>query len=357
MLAAVTVLRARAFRSVVLDSREGAATVVKRFHHPHPLLARFDRGRARREFETLAVLERAGLPVPKPLGVRATDVGWELDLAPVPAARTLQELLVSGAVPAGGWERLLAHLGALLARLQSAGWEHGDLHPGNVLVDRDGKPWLIDFQRARRVAPERARCLSEVVECAAMAREQLPARVRARFLAAWRAALPVELRPRLDGTALARAIEERARARRIERVEIGLGRWLRESSRVRRIEQGENGVWLRRDLSPTLLESSLPDHWLVLRGAHDELRARWLGAARLAEHGLPVARPAAFAPGSRANRAWAAFEPARETARSHAELLQALADRRLALVHPGLESDDHGFSFFPPREPQDFLEG
>lgn len=359
MLAAVTVLRARAFRSVVLEARADEDLVVKRFHHPNPLLARFDRGRAQREFEALVELERAGFPVPRPLGVRATDRGWELVLASVPSARTLQDLLESAAVPAGGWERLLARLGELLARLQSAGWEHGDLHQGNVLVDRDGKPWLIDFQRARRVALDRARRLSEVVECAAMAREQLPRRVRARFLVAWRAALSPELRPRLAGAALARALEERARLRRIERVEIGLGRWLRESSRVRWIERGQDRVLLRRNLVPEVLGASLPAQWFVLRGEHDELRARWLGAARLAEHRLPVARPAAFAPGARARTtgAWAAFETPRTAARSKMELRDALADRGLALVRPGIEGDECGFFFLPPREPQDFVEG
>ncbi len=358
MLADMTVLHARPFRGVALEARAGAAVVVKRFHHPNPLLARFDRGRARRELDALVELERAGLSVPKPLGMRATEGGWELSLAAVPGARTLQELLESGALPAGGWERLLARLGELLARLQVAGWEHGDLHLGNVLVDANGRPWLIDFQRARRVAPDRARCLSEVVECAALAREQLPLRMRVRFLVAWRAVLPTGLRPRLAGTELAYALEERARLRRIERVRIGLGRWLRDSSRVGWVQRGETGFWSRRDLASVSLDLALPATWIVLRGGHDEMRARWLGAARLAEHRLPVARPAAFSSGSRwsGRGAWAAFEPPENAAPSRAELLDALADRRLALARPATEHSTRGVYFLPPREPADFTD-
>lgn len=342
---------------MVLEVREDAARVVKRFHHPNPLLARFDRGRAQREFAALVELAGAGFPVPRPLDLRATERGWELALAPVPGARTLQELLASSALRPGAWEALLARLGVLLARLQAAGWAHGDLHAGNVIVDREDRPWLIDLQRAERVVASPARSLSEVVECAAMAREHLPARVRARFLVAWRAALPAELRPRLAGQELARAVEERARVRRRERVEIGLLRWLRESSRVIRSEHAGAGLWLRRDLGPVLGEERLPARWLVLRGEHEMLRALWLGAARLSEHGLPVARPAAFAPGrGRTNAAWVAFEPALGCAPSRAELLDRLADRGLVLASPRLEQGERGFSFLPPREPQDFLE-
>jgi tRNA A-37 threonylcarbamoyl transferase component Bud32 len=342
---------------VSLEVRDGAPVVVKRFHHPNPILARFDRARARRERTALAELERAHLPVPRALDLRATPAGWELCCTAVEGARTLREFLADGAPPVGGWERLLARLGELLAHLQRAGWEHGDLHPGNVLVDACGEPWLIDLQRARRAALDPARCLDQVVECAAMSRERLPARVRTRFLVAWLEALPGDLRPRLQGAPLLRALEARARQRRLERVCAGLGRWLRESSRVRAIADDGQTIWLRRELDPGTLES-LPASWLVLRGERDELAARWLGAARLAEHGLAAVRPAAFAPGprTRARGAWAAFEPPSSPARSAAELGKDLEDRGLALRRPALRAPGDGVFLLPPREPLDFVE-
>ena len=352
----MSALHARPFRAVSLEVRDGAPVVVKRFHHPNPLLARFDRSRARRERNALAEMERAHLPVPRALDLRESADGWELCFTAVEGARTLRALLSAG-VPAPGWERLLADLGALLARLQAAGWEHGDLHPGNVLVDAHGKPWLIDLQRARRAALDSARCLDQVVECAAMTRERLAARLRARFLAAWLAALPESLRPRLRGTSLMKAIEERARLRRRERVRAGLGRWLRESSRVQAVERDGAVIWLRRDLAPESIDE-IPASWILVHGAPDELSASWLGAARLAEHELPAMRPAAFAP--RTNRhvhgAWAAFEPPRTPAGTSAELLRDLVDRGLSLRRPALGGRGEGCFFLPPREPVDFVE-
>jgi undecaprenyl-diphosphatase len=43
------------------------------------------------------------------------------------------------------------------ARLHEAGIAHGDLGRHSVVVDDDGRPWLVDFDHARAVAAERAR--------------------------------------------------------------------------------------------------------------------------------------------------------------------------------------------------------
>jgi glycosyltransferase 2 family protein len=44
-----------------------------------------------------------------------------------------------------------------VATLHEAGIAHGDLGRHSVLVDDDGRPWLVDFDHARAVAPEPAR--------------------------------------------------------------------------------------------------------------------------------------------------------------------------------------------------------
>ena len=372
MLAHVIVLRARPFRSVVLEMQ--GARVSKRFHHSSRLQALLDGARARREFAALRALEHAGLPVPHAAAVRATAQGWELELAAVAGARSLRELLDLGETPPGGWERLVPRLGRLLARLLRLGWEHGDLHPGNVLVDGGGEAWLIDLAAARRAPPDAARALSEVVHCAALARELLPARLRARFLVAWLRELPEELRPRLRGLELAFALERRARLRRRHQVRLGLGRWLRESSRVRRVVLRERTLWLRRDLADAALGDAqvegasldlpggLPADWPVVRGTAAEVRALWLGAARLHEHRLPVARPAAYSPGSRrrARDAWAAFEPPApgERTRSRAVLDALLAERGLALAStaPGARATAAGYYLLPLCDSADVLE-
>ena len=44
-----------------------------------------------------------------------------------------------------------------MARLHQAGIAHGDLGRHSVVVDGDGRPWLVDFDHATAVAPERLR--------------------------------------------------------------------------------------------------------------------------------------------------------------------------------------------------------
>jgi membrane-associated phospholipid phosphatase len=44
-----------------------------------------------------------------------------------------------------------------VARLHQAGIAHGDLGRHSVVVDEDGRPWLVDFDHARAAAPERLR--------------------------------------------------------------------------------------------------------------------------------------------------------------------------------------------------------
>jgi hypothetical protein len=50
-----------------------------------------------------------------------------------------------------------------VARLHRAGIAHGDLGRHSVVVDDDGRPWLVDFDHATAAAPERLR-QSDLVE-------------------------------------------------------------------------------------------------------------------------------------------------------------------------------------------------
>jgi undecaprenyl-diphosphatase len=66
--------------------------------------------------------------------------------------RSLEELdppSVADATLAGVWEQV--------ARLHRAGMAHGDLGRHSVVVDTEGQPWLVDFDHAAAVAPERLR--------------------------------------------------------------------------------------------------------------------------------------------------------------------------------------------------------
>ncbi|GEM_PF-2093540 len=119
------------------------------------------RPKAVREASALLAAEGVGVGVPRPV---AFAVGYGPEVAGVlvtealPDAQPLQQVLErSGRLLRGEAFRarraLLRRLGELAARLEEAGWRHGDLHTGNILLSPptlEGRPYVIDWQRARR---------------------------------------------------------------------------------------------------------------------------------------------------------------------------------------------------------------
>jgi glycosyltransferase 2 family protein len=59
--------------------------------------------------------------------------------------------------PAGVADTTLAATWREVARLHEAGIAHGDLGRHSVVVDDEGRPWLVDFDNASAAASERAR--------------------------------------------------------------------------------------------------------------------------------------------------------------------------------------------------------
>jgi undecaprenyl-diphosphatase len=59
--------------------------------------------------------------------------------------------------PADVGDATLAAAWREVATLHAAGIAHGDLGRHSILVDTDGRPWLVDFDHATAVAPERLR--------------------------------------------------------------------------------------------------------------------------------------------------------------------------------------------------------
>ncbi len=73
---------------------------------------------------------------------------WQPGISAAAAARELAAM--------GETRRLLSLCAAILdayAELHGQAVLHGDIHPDNILVDADGKPWLIDFGLARVLDP------------------------------------------------------------------------------------------------------------------------------------------------------------------------------------------------------------
>lgn len=107
-----------------------------------------------REFHITRRLQHAGLPVPTVVAARylRAGLGYRADLATreVIGARTLAERLADGADAARiDW----AALGAMLGAFHAHGLWHADLNAHNVLYDVDDHVLLIDFDRARLLAP------------------------------------------------------------------------------------------------------------------------------------------------------------------------------------------------------------
>ena len=350
-------------RSVRRDPE--TATVIKRFRHPRVLYRLLDRRRAAREFRCLELLHAAGVRVPRPLEVRASQGGWEVRMEEVSGAVSLESLLAADPPRPLGWERVLTSLGRNLARLHGAGVAHPDLKPGNVLVDEWGLPWLVDFHGAhpgQETSPRRL--LEDVVAACAAGRERLGARLRLRFLLAWLHALPEELRSRVlersgnDVAGLARGIEHEGRLHRRALVAHGAGRWLRDSSRacVRRTPEGTR--FESRRAEPAEPEAG---RTIVLEGPARELRERWLAAARLVEHGIASAHPDWLEITGRRARAGfeLPFEPIGSPAAASGvrafrigRLLGSLHDRGVTVRQPGPALLAHGredrVAFLPP---------
>ncbi|MCP1315811.1 3-deoxy-D-manno-octulosonic acid kinase [Halomonas sp. 707D7] len=108
-----------------------------------------ERTRAFRELRLTADLFDRGLPVPRPVaaGVKRLGLCYEAALITVriDGARALASRLSEGSAD----DALLERVGEMIARFHETGLDHVDLNARNILVDGDGTPWLIDFDRCR----------------------------------------------------------------------------------------------------------------------------------------------------------------------------------------------------------------
>ncbi|RXN83918.1 3-deoxy-D-manno-octulosonic acid kinase [Achromobacter aloeverae] len=104
-----------------------------------------DRTRSFMEFRLLESLSAQGLPVPAPVAAAYWRRGLNYEAAIIverlPDVRPLA-LLLDREV----WD---AAAGAV-ARLHQAGVWHADLNAYNILIDGEGKAWIIDFDRGRQ---------------------------------------------------------------------------------------------------------------------------------------------------------------------------------------------------------------
>ena len=108
------------------------------------------RSRALAEFRLLLWMRQAGLPVPAPVAARYQwrGFGYSADilLERIVQSQDLFHLLQQKALTAIQWQQL----GALVAQLHQTGVYHSDLNCHNILLDAEGRFWLIDFDKCAR---------------------------------------------------------------------------------------------------------------------------------------------------------------------------------------------------------------
>jgi 3-deoxy-D-manno-octulosonic acid kinase len=112
-----------------------------------------ERTRSFRELRLLDSLRRRGLPVPVPVAAiyRRAFLSYvaELITVRIVGARSLSDLLAAGAMDDACW----AAIGRCLRRFHDMGVHHADLNAQNILLDQEGKVWVLDFDRGRERAP------------------------------------------------------------------------------------------------------------------------------------------------------------------------------------------------------------
>ena len=103
--------------------------------------------RSYQEFELLNRLIESGVNVPRPIAARVVKNGliYTADLLSekVPNARDLVAVLQENALP----KEMYLKIGIEVRKMHVAQVNHTDLNIHNILIDEQGKVWIIDFDK------------------------------------------------------------------------------------------------------------------------------------------------------------------------------------------------------------------
>ena len=106
-----------------------------------------ERTRAFREWHLLRSLHDAGLPVPGPVAAHVSRSGLtyrgDIITERIPETRSMATAMADGKLDERTWETI----GETLRRFHDRGVNHADLNAHNVLLDRQGRVFLVDFDR------------------------------------------------------------------------------------------------------------------------------------------------------------------------------------------------------------------
>ncbi|MDK9737759.1 3-deoxy-D-manno-octulosonic acid kinase [Vibrio sp. D404a] len=106
--------------------------------------------RSFQEYQLLHILIEAGVNVPKPIAARAVKscFGYRADLLSqkIPNARDLVSILQDRALSKEEYQKV----GAEIRKMHKAQVNHTDLNIHNILIDDEGKVWIIDFDKCNQ---------------------------------------------------------------------------------------------------------------------------------------------------------------------------------------------------------------
>jgi 3-deoxy-D-manno-octulosonic acid kinase len=134
------------------------------------------KSRGQREYEWLCRVRKMGIPAPEPVAFASTEnlfyAAW-LITKEITDARTLAEMAAHHAdrIP-DLMKKVIPEIGKLI----HAGVFHVDLHPGNILLDGQRLPYIIDFDKTRKYEGASARLAEKYLRRwkRAVVKHQLP---------------------------------------------------------------------------------------------------------------------------------------------------------------------------------------
>jgi len=105
--------------------------------------------RSQKEFELLQTVRSLGISAPEPIAYAHQGHPFYRAWLVTRVVERHQTLAQLGLADESGTRQLMAAVGAQVLKLIDHGILHVDLHPGNILVNPEGRVFLIDFDKAR----------------------------------------------------------------------------------------------------------------------------------------------------------------------------------------------------------------
>ena len=127
--------------------------MMRHVNNDNYLFNSYQKTRSIAEFTILHTLLKKNLPVPRPAAAQVIKHGlfYQADLLThkIPDAQDLVQVLHESQS-----KSFYHQLGKMIAKFHKQGVFHADLNIQNILQDKQGQFWLIDFDRARILTPK-----------------------------------------------------------------------------------------------------------------------------------------------------------------------------------------------------------